>query len=137
MNSFDIDGVIVLEEGLIGVYPGPKDVIITGRSVEEFTATRRQLDAAGIHNQIFFNTCRFEHKSRETSGAHKARTLLMLYRSGYTINVHFEDDEVQAKIIEEALKGLTPTTVVRLVHDITNKENVWHSPENVWHKKSL
>jgi hypothetical protein len=131
MNSFDIDGVIFIEEGLYGVYPGPGDVIITGRSVEEFAATRRQLDKAGVYNQIFFNPIRFEHKSRETSGAHKARTLLMLYRSGYNINVHFEDDEVQAKIIEEALKGLTPTTVVRLVHDLTNKENVWHNPKSL------
>lgn len=131
MNSFDIDGVIVLEEGLIGVHPGPKDVIITGRSVEEYAATRRQLDAAGIHNPIFFNPLRFENKTRATSGSHKARTLLMLHHSGYTINVHFEDDEIQAKIIEEALKGLTPTTVVRLVHDLTNKENVWHNPKSL------
>jgi len=133
MNSFDIDGVILLGEGLIGVHPGPRDVIITGRSVEEFAATQRQLSAAGIFNQIFFNPLRFDQKTRESSGAHKARTLLMLYKSGYNINVHFEDDEVQAKIIEEAMVvdgvRIAPTTVVRLVHDLTEKENVWHSPK--------
>lgn len=133
MNSFDIDGVILMGEGLVGVTPGSGDVIITGRSVEEFAATRRQLDKFGIYNQIFFNPIRFNDKTRETSGMHKARTLLMLYHSGYNINIHFEDDEIQAKIIEEAMrpngKIVAPTTVVRLVHDLTEKENVWHNPK--------
>ena len=34
INSYDIDGVIYMGEGLDGLRPGPKDIVITGRSVE-------------------------------------------------------------------------------------------------------
>ena len=40
VNGFDIDGVIHLGNGICGIRPGPKDVIITGRSYEEEPETK-------------------------------------------------------------------------------------------------
>lgn len=130
IQSFDLDGVIIIDEDHIGVRPGPEDVIITGRSVEEAKATFQQLHAAGIYNQVFFNPKPFAMKSRTTSGEHKANTLQMLYKSGYYIDVHFEDDPIQADILERAYTdGRTTASVVRLVHNLTERENIWHSPK--------
>ena len=33
INSFDIDGVIYMGDDYDGIYPGPKDIIVTGRSI--------------------------------------------------------------------------------------------------------
>lgn len=113
MNSFDIDGVIT-----VGIYPGPDDIIITGRSYEETYETIRMLHDKGIHNEVYFNPLRFEDKTRTTSGVHKARIIL-----GLKPRIHFEDDPVQWEIIER----LCPeTNVVRVVHELTEKENVRH-----------
>ena len=123
MNSFDIDGVIYIRKGLIGVRPGPKDIIITGRSFEEEVETIAMLESEGIYNQVFFNSMRFDQKSRESSGVHKANTLNRLKDEGYDIQIHFEDDPIQ--IIE--IKKLAPwVNVVHLDHDLTYKENMRH-----------
>jgi hypothetical protein len=129
-NSFDIDGVIYLGDGLAGVRPHPDDVIITGRSIQEYLATAQMLYELDIRNQVFYNPILWADKTRESSGEHKANTLLKLFQGGTNIQVHFEDDEIQASIIEQRMKewGLS-TTVVRLVHDLTEKENVWHLPK--------
>lgn len=50
INTFDCDGVITL-----GIYPGPNDKIITGRSFEERTETLEYLRSKGINNDVFFN----------------------------------------------------------------------------------
>lgn len=99
-SSFDIDGVIYLGEGQFGLFPGPNDVIITGRSIEECDETYAMLHARGIYNLVFFNHIPWEEKTREKSGLHKANTLVTLNNEGMNIGVHFEDDPVQAKIIE-------------------------------------
>jgi len=123
MNSFDIDGVIYIRKGLIGVRPGPDDVIITGRSFEEEPETKAMLEEAGIHNQVHYNSLKFDQKSRESSGVHKANILNMLKDLGEDIQIHFEDDPIQ---IEE-IKRLAPwVNIVHLDHDLTYKENVRH-----------
>jgi hypothetical protein len=123
VNTFDIDGVIYIDKVVGGVHPGPYDIIITGRSYEEIPETRRMLSARGIYNRVFFNRTKFDQKTREGSGLHKAQTINRLQKLGYTIMCHFEDDEIQARVIRENCPNIT---VVMLVHDLTNKENVRH-----------
>ena len=119
LNSFDIDGVIYLGE-FGGVYPGPTDVIITGRSYEEESETRAMLAHKGIQNEVFFNKLPFAQKTRELSGWHKAYTIRHLISQGRQIAVHFEDDPIQADVISKVCPDVK---IVLLVHDLTEKEN--------------
>lgn len=124
-NSFDIDGVIYMGE-YGGVYPGPSDIIITGRSFEEEVATKQMLEKKGITNPVFFNKLPFDQKTRESSGEHKAKVLNFIKDQGGVIELHFEDDPIQAEVICR----LAPhVQVVLLQHDLVEKENVWHEPE--------
>ena len=121
INTFDIDGVVT-----IGIYPGPNDVLITGRSFEEAKETYAMLRSKGITNAVFFNKLPFDKKDRESSGTHKGRTIKDLIQSGVNIGVHFEDDEIQKAEIERVLDnyGIKGVTVVHIVHSLTEKENV-------------
>lgn len=123
MNTYDIDGVIYLGPGLVGVYPGPNDVIITGRSYEEAPETIKMLVSRGIDNRVLFNPIPFDEKTRESSGVHKARAIKGLVSSGYPVQIHFEDDPIQASIIR---KEVPSVHVVLLDHDLVEKENVRH-----------
>ena len=120
INSFDIDGVINME-GFDGVYPGPNDIIITGRSKMEEPETMAMLKSKGIENEVYFNPLPFDQKTRESSGQHKARTLLYLEELGYRFGIHFEDDPVQAEVIRKQMPHIN---VVVLQHDLVEKENV-------------
>ena len=123
MNSFDIDGVIYINKSVRGVYPGPDDIIITGRSFEETEETQKMLEERGIKNEVIYNPLPFHKKSRITSGAHKAITLNLLKAEGKQIGVHFEDDPIQI----EQIKKIAPwVNVIYLQHDLTNKENMRH-----------
>ena len=51
VNSFDIDGVIYMGK-YGGVFPGPHDIIITGRSKEEEPETSAMLLDKGISNNV-------------------------------------------------------------------------------------
>lgn len=119
VNSFDIDGVIDLE-GRPGVYPGPNDVIITGRSYEEAQETLEMLEKMGINNTVCFNPLPFNQKTRVTSGKHKARILNELALKGVIVAVHFEDDEVQ---VTEISRLAPQVVVVHLRHSLVNPEN--------------
>lgn len=127
VNTFDIDGVLYMNRELpmgVSVNPG-NSVIITGRSFEEERITREQLKNIGIPEDtiIHFNPLPFSEKTRESSGQHKARMILWLKTLGYEHGYHFEDDEIQVKIIRENVPGVR---IVHLVHDFTEKENVDH-----------
>jgi len=122
INTYDIDGVIFLGE-YDGVRPGPHDMIITGRSWEEFEETHRMLKVKGINNRIFFNPRKFDEKTRESSGVHKAETILYLIASGYQHGIHFEDDEIQIEIIKKMVPNVR---IVHMVQNIVTKENVRH-----------
>lgn len=123
INSFDIDGVIFMGPGVGGVYPGPDDVIISGRSVDEVVETTRMLESKGITNKLFLNPLRYSAKTRESSGEHKANTINKLKSDGIQVVCHFEDDEIQAAVIRQKCPD---TTVVMLVHDLVSKENQRH-----------
>lgn len=114
VNSYDIDGVIT-----IGLTPRPEDIIITGRSYEEAPETLKYLYERGIYNQVFFNPKRFEEKTRESSGKHKANILKVMYPE---IDKHFEDDPIQKAEIEKEVD----IPVVLVKHNLTNKENERH-----------
>lgn len=118
MNGFDCDGVIT-----VGLFPGPNDVIITGRSFQEQPETEAMLKRKGITNKVIYNPSKYEDKTRETAGAHKANILNTFKHNGVDIITFFEDDEVQKAVIERECPWLN---VVHVVHDLTNKENERH-----------
>lgn len=113
-----MDGVIYLGEGLTGVYPGPDDIIITGRSYEEAVETYKYLNSRGIYNQVYFNPLPFDRKTRETSGLHKSNVINKLKPT-----LHFEDDPIQAAIIN---RKCPDTTVIHIIQNLVCKENERH-----------
>lgn len=121
--TYDIDGVIFMGFDRPGLYPGAKDIIITGRSNQEMKETLEMLNEKGINNVVYFNPLPYEQKTRQTSGEHKAKTIRMLLDRGENIVQHVEDDEIQAAIIEQACPEIV---VIRVVHDLVNKENQRH-----------
>lgn len=123
INSYDCDGVVTFNSQLAGLRPEPNDVIITGRSYEERPETEWMLAKRSINNEVFYNPLKFDHKTRESSGRHKALTINELRTRGYNVICHYEDDEVQADIIK---KECPEVHVILLVHDLTEKENVRH-----------
>ena len=104
ISSFDIDGVIFLGGYADGLTPGPNDVIITGRSVEEKPETMDYMLERRIFNQVYFNPLAFNDKSRSSSGHHKAKTINDFNRTnGFDrIVLHYEDDPIQVEIIRAA-----------------------------------
>lgn len=121
INTYDCDGVIAISPELGGIYPGPADHIITGRSFEEELETRAMLHRRGIFNTVHYNPLKFDDKTRYTSGLHKAKTISKLKEAGYIIGFHIEDDEIQAQVIREAHPDVH---VIMIVHNLTDKENV-------------
>lgn len=120
MNSYDIDGVIYLGETYKGLLPRSEDFIITGRSlIDEKDVTINQLQRLGIDvtNRIWMAPWKMEFKTRERSGLHKAVTINSLMSSGNNIEIHFEDDPIQANIIE----SFCDVKVVRIIHNLTEK----------------
>lgn len=114
INSFDIDGVIFMGDEFLGVYPGPQDIIVTGRSYEEKQTTFEMLYSRGIHNEVYFNPRPFDRKTRESSGEHKACVLAKIHNLG----IHFEDDPIQIAVMRERLPDIR---IVHLVHEFTEK----------------
>lgn len=128
INSYDIDGVINMGDGYNGLRPGPYDIIITGRSAEdEGDYTRKWLRDRAIGNVVYMNPVKFHEKTRQNAGEHKAKTINMFLDRGLKIGLHFEDDPVQADIIE---RNCPRVKVVRIVHELVEKENVWHGDAN-------
>lgn len=123
VNGFDCDGVIT-----VGIYPGPDDFIITGRSYEEEPETLDMLHKKGIYNKIAFNPIPFNQKTRQSSGEHKALKIKILKARGIEIVNFFEDDEIQKAVIERECPWVN---VVHVVHDLTEKENVRHIEDTV------
>jgi len=112
INSFDCDGVLTL-----GIYPGPNDVIITGRSFEEESETLSYLSSRNIKNKVFLSPAKFHEKTRKESGIHKGNTIFELFKQGILIQVHYDDDWDQLKEIRRIIKqfGL-PTKTIWINH---------------------
>lgn len=123
--SFDLDGVIFLGYGFPGIYPGRDDIIITGRCFEEMLETKGFLESRFIYNQVFYQPIPFVEKTRVKSGFFKANKINELIAEGYQIVVHLDDDPIQADIIENNTK----IPVIRIFHNLTEKENVRHFVE--------
>jgi len=122
IKSYDIDGVINLDEYGIGIRPGSdNDIIITGRSIEESEETYKFLEEHNISNIVYLNPIPFDEKTRESSGWHKVNILNSLTNQGINIIIHYEDDEIQANIIREN----TNVKVIKVDHqDMIELENV-------------
>ena len=121
--TFDIDGVINMGD-YPGIYPGPNDVIITGRSFEESEETETFLIEKGLGNhRLYMNPLPFEQKSRLTSGIHKGKTINSLNSQGFNIVIAYEDDPIQATMIKEICPEVK---VVLIQHELVEKENVRH-----------
>jgi hypothetical protein len=123
VNTYDIDGCVYINDEIGGIYPGPYDFLITGRSFEEYDETIAMLSDRQITNRVFFNPAKFADKTRQGSGRHKALIIKMLQQEGYQVMGHFDDDEIQAEIIRELCPEIK---VIMIVHDLTEKENVRH-----------
>ena len=121
-KSYDIDGVINLDELGCGIRPSSiDDIIITGRSIEEKPETIEWLHDQGIYNIVHFNPIPFDEKSRQSSGIHKGNTLNRLRDAGHIIHIHFEDDEVQIAEIEKLCPWIS---IIHVKSDLVEKENV-------------
>ena len=118
VNVFDLDGVIT-----IGIMPKEEDLIITGRSFEERPETEKYLDRLGLKNKVYYSPLKYNNKTRKSSGRHKAFVLSALKREGVKVEILFEDDPEQWKDVEEHCPWID---VVKVVHDLTEKENVRH-----------
>lgn len=101
-----------------GVYPGPHDIIITGRSFEEQNETRALLRSRGILNEVFMNPVPLSESTRTKSGIHKGETMKLLIERGLEIQIHFEDDPIQAA---EIRKIVPEVVVVMLEHELVEK----------------
>lgn len=120
--GFDCDGVIT-----VGIRPRNCDIIITGRSFQEKLETQTMLEVNNITNQVYYNELPFIKKTRKTSGLHKVKTIKELAKRGIHVVRFFEDDPIQWEIIEQECPEVE---VVKIVHDLTEKENVRHIGEN-------
>lgn len=110
INGFDCDGVIYLGPNMPGIYPGPNDVIITGRSFEEEPETKKMLLSRGILNKVYYNKLTYDQKTRITSGEHKGETIWQLFCSGTKIVFFYEDDWDQFTVIKKIIKKYALST---------------------------
>lgn len=122
MNSYDLDGVVYMgKEFGLGLRPSPDDIIITGRSFEEAKDTYLWLHSYGIFNPVFFNPRKYSDKTRKSSGFHKFLVINEFINNDCKITFHFEDDPIQAEVIESNLNS--NTKVILIQHNLVEKEN--------------
>ena len=113
MNCFDFDGVVSL-----GINPGPNDVIITGRTVEECDVVYQHLFSRNIFIPVYFNPISLAKRttgtieSRTCSGKHKAAILSLFKANGMVVDKFFEDDEIQIAEISKVHPDLPIVHVV-------------------------
>jgi hypothetical protein len=100
INTYDIDGVILVAPNVKGLTPGKDDVIITGRSFQDRPETELALKNIGIHNKVIYNELPKSNMSRSASGYHKVEAIKSLQDQGYKVHIHFEDDPIQLAIIQ-------------------------------------
>lgn len=102
INLYDFDGVTS-----IGVTPRPGDIIITGRTVDEFEVVNNYLDSIGLLGKVmvYFNPINYEtrgdhtEQARTYSAKHKTRVISQLIENKVDIGFYFEDDPLQASYV--------------------------------------
>tara|TARA_R110002167_G_scaffold220289_1_gene424879 strand:+ start:723 stop:1145 length:423 start_codon:yes stop_codon:yes gene_type:complete len=120
INGYDFDGVVS-----IGINPmNKKDVIITGRCIDEQEHVRGILEERGITNEVYFNPMTLAERGNHTveartfSGNHKAKTIKQLKEAGITVFRFFEDDKIQYDIIKENHEKID---IVHIVSNLVTK----------------
>ena len=118
--AYDFDGVIS-----IGITPrSNRDIIITGRCIDEQDHVKSILRERGIKCKVYFNPMtlaeRGDHtvEARTFSGKHKASTIKRLKDEGINIVRFFEDDPIQLGLIKESHPELP---VVHIVSELVEK----------------
>ena len=104
VNIYDFDGVTS-----IGVTPRPGDIIITGRSIDEYNVVFDYLKSIDMIDKVmvYFNPINYHvrgdhtEEARTYSGNHKARTINNLLLNKVNIGYYFEDDPLQAELVLE------------------------------------
>jgi len=102
INLYDFDGVTS-----IGVTPRPGDIIITGRTIDEYSVVNNYLESIGLLGKVmvYFNPINFAKRGEGTeeartySGNHKASIVKSLIANSVNIGFFFEDDPIQRDII--------------------------------------
>jgi len=120
VNGYDFDGVVS-----VGINPSSnKDVIITGRCIDEQDHVRGILDKRGITNEVYFNPMTLAERGNHTveartfSGKHKANTIKELKEIGIEVSRFFEDDKIQYDIIKENHNSID---IVHIVSNLVTK----------------
>ena len=120
VNGYDFDGVVS-----VGINPSSsKDVIITGRCIDEQDHVRNILDKRGITNEVYFNPMTLAERGNHTveartfSGKHKAKTIKELKEIGIEVSRFFEDDKIQYDIIKENHNSID---IVHIVSNLVTK----------------
>ena len=103
INSYDLDGVVIMSEPYIGLTPAVDDIIITGRSYTQKDETLKILRGRGINNFVYFNPMSRSDPlyCRGASGNWKSKVIESLLNMGIHVEMHFEDDPLQIERIEE------------------------------------
>lgn len=115
INAFDFDGVVSL-----GIHPGPEDIIITGRAIDEVEEVYAYLNLFKILVPVYFNPITKENRgtgsieARTCSAKHKSNIVSLLERNGVCIHNFFEDDPVQWEIIEKDHPNIN---LIRIISD--------------------
>lgn len=102
VNIYDFDGVTS-----IGVTPRPGDIIITGRTIDEYSVVFDYLKKIDMLDKVmvYFNTINYETRGDHTpearlySANHKARIIKMLLDNNVPIGYYFEDDPLQLETV--------------------------------------
>jgi len=120
VNGYDFDGVVS-----VGINPSSnRDVIITGRCIDEQDHVRNILDKRGITNKVYFNPMTLAERGNHTveartfSGKHKAKTIKELKEIGIKVSRFFEDDKIQYDIIKENHEKID---IVHIVSNLVTK----------------
>ena len=120
VNGYDFDGVVS-----VGINPSSnRDVIITGRCIDEQEHVRNILDKRGITNKVYFNPMTLAERGNHTveartfSGKHKAKTIKELKEIGINVSRFFEDDKIQYDIIKENHEKID---IVHIVSNLVTK----------------
>mgnify|MGYP003634060560 FL=1 len=120
VNGYDFDGVVS-----VGINPSSnRDVIITGRCIDEQDHVRNILDKRGITNKVYFNPMTLAERGNHTveartfSGKHKAKTIKELKEIGINVSRFFEDDKIQYDIIKENHEKID---IVHIVSNLVTK----------------
>ena len=101
VNMFDFDGVT-----REGNHPSPGDVIITGRTFEEFEIVVEYLKKHHLMVPVYFNPVHLRDRgnhcdaARQHSGMHKVKIIQLLKDNEVNIGKFHEDDPIQAELIK-------------------------------------